>query len=652
MIKIVYEKSKCGGILNSMADDMKSKIAELEKELYGREFKPHEVEDTLERKEIVVPSAWDAESEARASAHEQERAKARHTMIKKIVYISLGFFVFAAVVAALVWWRGSNIISGENIKIETVAPLAVAGGEPFESKITITNENKVAIEAATLFLEYPSGFYAATDKAELPRISKELGVIQPGQSVTESINTILYGEENAEREVSIVLEYRMTGSNATLKKSSAYSLRVSASPVNVKLDIAKEISSGQEVELAIVVESNSKDSLQGLLLEVSYPLGFTFQSADIAPAQGNNVWNIGTLAPQEKRTIKVLGIIEGQEHEEKVVRVLVGTPDLKDERRVGVAYNSVTETLTLTKPFLALDISINGDRSAEYAAPLGRGVRVDITWKSNSPTPIVDTVIEIALKGDALNKYSVYSDGSGFYRSLDNSIVWNKTTKPELGSIEPGERGTISFSFSPVPLGVDAVRTTKNPQIVFEVRARARTSNTASPETVSTFASRKVKFDTDIRLAAQSLYYAGPFKNTGALPPLVDVETSYTVKWVVRNGSNNVSNAIVKTTLPVYVKWLGNISPAGEDMVWNATNSEVSWNVGRIPAGGTREAAFQISFLPSLSQLRKAPFLTGESVLTAVDEFTKTNLSDRKVPVTTNLSSDPQFSQNQGVVVQ
>jgi hypothetical protein len=635
-----------------MGDDMKSKIENLEKELYGKDFKPHEVEDLLERKEISVPSAWDAENEARAFAHEQERARARHTMIKKIVYISLGFFVIAAVVAVLVWWRGSNIISGANITIDAVAPLAVAGGEPFETKITVTNGNKVAIEAATLFLEYPSGFYAATDKTELPRISKELGTIAPGQSVTESINTILYGEENAQKDVGLVLEYRMAGSNATLKKGATYAVRVSSSPVNVKLGILKEISSGQEIELSFDVQSNSKDPLSNLLLEVSYPFGFTFQSADVPPSQGENVWNIGTLDPQEKRTIKVRGIIEGQENEQKAIRVLIGTPDVKDDRRVGVAYNSIMETLTLTKPFLALDIAMNGEHSTEYAAPLGRGVRVDIAWKSNSQTPVTDATIEVALKGDVLNRYSVFADGGGFYRSIDNSIVWNKAASHSLASISEGDRGSVSFSFAPLSLGVDVARTLKNPQIVFEVRARARTTSTSATETVSTFASRKVKFETDIRLTAQTLYYAGPFKNTGALPPVADAETTYTIKWLVRNASNNVSNTVVKTTLPVYVKWLENISPTGEDISWNAQNSEISWNVGRIPAGGVREVAFQVSFLPSLSQLHKVPSLTGDSVMTSFDDFTKTNLIDRKAPLTTNLSADPQFSQNQAAVVQ
>jgi hypothetical protein len=119
----------------------------------------------------------------------------------------------------------------------------------------------------------------------------------------------------------------------------------------------------------------------------------------------------------------------------------------------------------------------------------------------------------------------------------------------------------------------------------------------------------------------------------------------------VRNASNNVSNVFVRTTLPIYVRWRGAVDPAAEDVVYNESGAEVVWNAGRIPSGGSRDVAFQIVLTPSLSQLDTTPPLTGDSFLTAVDDFTKTELRDRKAAVTTNLSTDPQFSQNEAPVV-
>lgn len=637
-----------------MAEDVKNRIAELEKELYSKDFKPHTGGDILKRKEVPVASSWDTKPADDSFLDEALRIEKQNHLIimKKFAQFSVGFFVLAAAVAGFIWWQGANVISGEKMTIDIATPPPVAGGEPFETKFVVANGNKVAVEAATLLIEYPAGFYSVTEKTELPRISKDLGVIAPGQALTENVNTILYGEENTSKDVVVTLEYRMAGSNATLKKTASYAVKIASSPVNIKLSALKEVSSGQEVEFSVDVSSNSKDPISTIIVEAVYPFGFSFKSADPTPTYSTNSWQISGLAPQETRTIKVRGIIEGQENEEKITKISVGTQSPKDERFIGVVYNVTRESTIITKPFLGLDIMIDNDRSLEHVAIPGRGVRVDVSWQSNNPSPVTDAVLEIKLKGAALNRYSVYASGGGFYRSIDDTIVWDKTTSPELRSMEPGAKGSVSFSFSPRPLDVSASSPIKNPQVTFEIRARARRATTSNIlEEITTLATRSVKFETDIRLSARGTYFTGPFKNTGALPPKVNNETTYTISFTVRNSSNSVSNALVKTTLPLYVKWLGRVYPDGEGLTYNEATSEVSWNVGRIAPLGTRDASFQISFLPSLSQINQAPKLTGDITIVGTDDFTKTEVRDQKIPITTYISSDSPFSQIQTNVV-
>ena len=640
-----------------MSDDTKSKIAELEKELYSKDFNPEQEKEFIPQADLSVkaPSAWNQGQEAaefsndilRSSEHQQAIKK----MTKKILIGSVIFFVAAASVAGYIWWKGSNIISGENIAIDVIAPLSVTGGESFESKFTITNDNKATIEEATLYVEYQSGFYNADTKAELPRTSQSLGSILPGQVATYNIKTILYGEENTQKDIQIVLEYRMVGSNATLKKTSSYGVKISSSPINVKLDILKEVSSGQEIEFSINLESNSKDPMDNLLLEASYPLGFVFKSADPSPQYGSNVWTIGTLNPQEKRVIKVKGVISGQEGSQGVTKISIGVQNQKDSRTLGIVYNSTTETTLITKPFFAIDLAVNGEHASQHVITLGKGVRVDILWQNNNSTKIQDAVIEVALKGEMLNRYSVFASGGGFYRSIDDTIVWEKTGTPSLASIDTGEKGQIGFSFSPVVSGADAGTIIKNAQITLEVTARARrTGEVSGSADITTFLSRKIKIETNLNLSSRGLYFSGPFKNTGPLPPQAEKATTYTIVWNVRNTANNVSNVSVKTTLPIYVTWLGNTYPQGEDIIYRE-GSGVVWNPGTIPSGGTREVAFQISILPSLSQVNQYPLLTGDTIMTGTDDFTKTELQGKKAPIRTLLTSDPQFVQSQGAVV-
>lgn len=642
-----------------MPDGTKSKIAELEKELYSKDFQPHRVDDGILHKEgaPVTPAWGNKQSEAAHFAtdiadEKMRKIKFQHTM-KKFVSISIGFFAVVLVVVGFLWWRGGNVISGDNIIIDTSLPVAVAGGEPFETTITISNNNKVPIEEATLSIEYPLGFYSPETKAEFPRMTKTLGMIGANQIITESMKTFVYGEENTQKEVVVTLEYRVAGSNATLRKTTTYSVKILSSPIKVSLDMLKEASSGQEVEMMLGIESNSRTPLKDLLLEAAYPHGFIFQNAEPAPSSGNNLWNIDTLDTQEKKTIKIKGVMSGQEGEEKITKISIGTKSKSDERLIGVLYNMVDETLVIKRPFLGIALTIDGDNSPEHPVSYGKGVRVDIAWQNNNPTKITDAVIEVKLKGMALNRYSISPSTGGFYRSSDDTIIWEKMGNPELAVIEPGARGRMSFNFSPKLFGVDTGSIIKNQEIIIEVGARARrTSDANVSENITTFMMRKVRVETDVHLAVRGLYFSGPFNNTGPLPPRVDQETTYTVVWTVRNTSNDVSNIFVKTTLPIYVKWLGKISPEGEDISYNENESSVMWSAGRILSGGTREAAFQISFLPSLSQIGQTPFLTGDNSLTVFDDFTKTEVSDRKSPVKIMIPSDPQFSASQGVVVQ
>ncbi len=635
-----------------MADDVKSRIEELEKELYSKDFKPLSEENVLTHKEISVGESWDAKTDALSLEEAEARKEKRHRMMKKITLFSAGFFFIATLVTSFVWWKGLNVVSGTNINIDISAPLAVAGGEPFDTNFVITNGNKVSVDSATLLVEYPSGFYSSTDKSELLRNSQDVGAILPGQVITEKISALLYGQENTSKEVTVTLEYRMAGSNAILKKSKTYAIKVSSSPVNITLGARKEANSGQETEFDVSVSSNTKDPTGALIVTAEYPAGFSFKSAEPSSTYNTNSWQIANLAPEETRIIKIHGILEGQENEEKITKISVGTQSTRDERLIGITYDSVSESTTITKPFLGLDVTVNNEHSPEYVIGLGKTVQAVISWQNNNPAPLSNIVIEAKLKGEVLNRYSVYASIGGFYRSTDDTIVWDKRGNPELRLVEPGARGSVGFSFSPRALDANTTSIIKNPQVTFDVQAHAqRTSASGSSEDVTTFASRTVKFDTDLRLGARATYFSGPFKNTGALPPKVDKETTYTVSFTVHNSSNSVSNAVVKTTLPIYVKWLNKISPEGEGVIYGDVNSEVTWNAGRIPAGGTRDVSFQISFLPSLSQVGQAPKLTGDVVLLGTDDFTKTELRDQKPPITTYLSSDPQVGQNQVTVV-
>ncbi|MDO8572163.1 MAG: hypothetical protein Q7S11_00135 [bacterium] len=642
-----------------MPEKPKSRIEETNKKLYSPNFKDRPVIETLKEREYEVRDTWSTEKKE-DSPFVVAYNPSHNRMLKKILILSFSFFIIAVSIALIYFFKGSNLLSANNVDISVEGPVSLSGGDVLAMAMIITNNNDVAIESADLLIEYPEGSYTSTESQEaLPRIRKHLGKINAHETIRESANAVLFGESNTEKNILITLEFRFEGSNATLEKKKEYRIGIISSPVDITIDMLKEANSRQEVEITVHLKSNGTVPLKGLVFSIDYPFGFQFKEANPKPHYDNKTWVLGDLAPSAEHVVKIKGVLEGQDEEEKIFRVYAGTQNERDPRALGITYNSVSKSIFIKKPFLAIDMVIDGDTSNEHISSSGKIVRVDVLWENNLPTKIIDGQIQVKLLGDVIDRYSIEAGNKGFYRSLDDTIVWDsKSGNEPLTVIEPGEKGSVGFSFNFLPLvSKDGRIAFGRPEVSIEVTAHGRrVSDTNVPEEINTVALKKVKIESILNLASRSVYYTGPFKNIGALPPKVNQETTYTIIWTITNSSNDVSSAVVRTTLPTYVKWLGVVSPSSEDVSYNEIGGEVTWNAGTVPAGtgiarGAREVAFQISFLPSLSQLDHIPLLTSEIVLSAKDIFTGTILRDSKRPLTIKLSTDSMFLENQGIVV-
>src|SRR3990167_6070628 len=591
-----------------MHEKPKSRIEEITKKLYSTSFKDRPVFETLKEREYEVSDTWTPPEESGSQGSTQMEPP-HNRILKKILILSFSFFVVALSIAGVYFFKGSNLLSANNIDISVEGPVSLAGGDTLTMGIIITNNNDAAIEFADLLIEYPEGSYASTESKEaLPRIKKSLGKINAHETVHETATAVLFGESNTEKNIQITLEFR----------------------------------------------------LEGLVFSIDYPFGFRFKSADPKPQYDNKMWVLGDLAPSAERVVKIKGVLEGQDEEEKIFRVYAGTQSERDARALGITYNSVSKSIFIKKPFLALDMVIDNDTGNEHISSSGKIVRADVLWENNLPTKIIDGQIQVKLRGDIINRYSIAVGNGGFYRSLDDTIVWDsKSGNEALAVIEPGEKGSASFSFSFLPLvSKDGRQAFANPEVTIEVTARGRrVSDTNVPEEINTVAVKKIKVESSLNLASRSVYYTGPLKNTGPLPPKVNQETTYTIIWTITNSSNDISSAVVRATLPTYVKWLGVVSPDSENVTYNEIGGEVVWNAGAIPAGtginrATREVAFQVSFLPSISQINQSPLLTSEIAISGNDNFTHTTLRDTKRALSIKLSTDSIFLENQGIVVQ
>ena len=74
-----------------MQDDAKSKIEELEKELYSKDYTPHRVEDVLKHKEQEAVPEWNP-SQTDEDSFQEDQAR-HHSIMKKFVKYSAWFFL-------------------------------------------------------------------------------------------------------------------------------------------------------------------------------------------------------------------------------------------------------------------------------------------------------------------------------------------------------------------------------------------------------------------------------------------------------------------------------------------------------------------------------------------------------------------------------
>lgn len=613
---------------------------------------PHAERKVLHDVPNDIPLSWDTK--------ELERPMARPTQKKKggvlgtLFVASLLFFVIAAVASAFFFLKGGQTISAGNIRMDILGPTTIGGGDELVLQLAIGNENPVAMRTTDLVVEFPEGTRAPqNENKELPRLRESLGDIESGEVVNKTVRALLFGEEGTQKTLKISLEYRVDGSNAFFSKEQEYTVTLNASPVSLEVSAPSEATSGQNVTFTVVVTSNSQTPLKNLLLVAEYPFGFTYKTGNQAPKYGDNIWAIGDLPAGGKRTIVFSGQLSGEDGDERFFRYSVGTESKQNEKQLAVAYVVKPVSLKIEKPFLSADLSIDGSSPSTAVIKAGKVVRADIQWSNNLPNQLLDGEIRVKISGAALDRSSVTVD-RGFYRSGDNTIVWNGQTDSEFLSIDSGARGRVGFTFN--TQGASSGQAIQNPEITLEVSVSGRrVGETGAPENIESSSKQVLRVGTDLLLGTRITRTTGPFSNTGPLPPRAEQETTYTVTWNVINSSNTVENVDVRATLPPYVRFLGTVSPSGEDVTFAPVGGTVVWHIGTLestPQGSAgKEVSFQIGFTPSITQVGTSPILMNEQSVTGTDQFTNSPVGSNRQALTTRLLSDPGVPVEHGVVV-
>ncbi|MEK7062894.1 MAG: hypothetical protein AAB946_02565, partial [Patescibacteria group bacterium] len=363
--------------------------------------------------------------------------------------ISTVLFVISIGVVGFVYLGGGNLISSKNVDIQIVGPLSVAGGRILTFDIEVINQNNTNLQGVTLKIEYPSGLRAISDvNKELTSGSFNLGEIKSGERSRQKIESFIFGKKEEVKDFKITVEYRIKNSSALFYKEKTHQVTIDSAPVIVNATYSKEVNSNQEIVFNVEAASNSSETIGDFLLNVEYPFGFSFKSASPAPAFGNNTWKI-FLKSGEKQNVSIRGIIAGQDNEERIFKVNVGTESSDDERKIGVLFMSSNESILVKKPFIGVNLVLDG-AIGDYVLKGSGGVNANLEITNNTLETVFNGVVGATFSGAAFSKNGVLPSSGGFFRSIDNTILWDKRAIEGLDEIEPGEGLIMNFRFTPL----------------------------------------------------------------------------------------------------------------------------------------------------------------------------------------------------------
>ncbi len=564
-----------------------------------------------------------------SSVEEKKRSRFGLFFFLLITVFFLGSIGYAYYTLA----KGGNEISADKILIQVTGPISVRSGEVSDFTVDVTNNNTGDVILSDLIIQYPDGTRSAFDtSASLTNDRVEYGTIKSGQTIRRKVSAVFFGEENVKKKIHYTYEFNIEDSATIFTADKEVGVFIASSPVTAKIVNVTEITNNQNLAFDIEVISNSEEVVKDIQLKVEYPFGYSLLEANVKPVADNNTWNIEEIEPLGKKVIKLKGKLIGTSNIEKNFRFTLGVID-KNTQQIGAVLSTQDQKVLIKKPFVVAALSLDGNIGPFKVVNFDEKMKGDLTFINNLSTPITDVVVEMTIGGVLIDRKTIKTS-NGFYRSGDDVMFWDKTLEPTLARMRPGETQTLSFNMNTLEASPDLVaalhRSTSN--LLVSIKAKRLNENNV-PEEIVSGTTQEIRLGSTLTLSSGIGYNFGPFVNTGPFPPQVNTETTYTYVGKIGNTANSVKNAVFTVKLPPNAIWKNIYSTdiQSANVSYSASKREVTIKLGDLPSGlgvdkPLREFAFQLGFIPTLTEKGEIPRIVLQPQISGIDTFTDKTL--------------------------
>jgi len=571
------------------------------------------------------------------------------------ILIGVGILIIAG---AILWGRSSFLSSKVGVSIEF--PNDIASGEEIELVIKYYNNNRVDLNDANLIITYSEGTFSANGE-EIYQDSKTIGIIGSKKQGETTFKVRLLGEKGSVKNITAKLAYKPQNTNSKFESSTSAKIEINMISIGIHIEGSEKAVAGQEVNYAIEYENKTDEAINNLRIKLEYPDNLIFKSSEPAPISKDetSIWEIDVLKANEKKTINLVGVLNGQEMENKVLRGTIG----KVEDGKFLQYGQSEFVTQISPAPIVLTIGIDNILTENCKIDVGQNLKYKISFKNNTDIALRELILKVYIKDSGIFDINdIELNGQGFFDSRNNVITWSGAGISALGLLETNQSGEVNFSIkikNNMPIYGFNDKNFKA-SIVAEIQTLTVPANFAGTE-LKFEKELSCKINTQANLTTKAYYYE-PYQgiyNSGPIPPKVDNTTQYTIHWQITNTSNDLDNVVIKSILPQGIEWTGNKvnkSNRGE-ILYNERTKEIVWNVGKVSAGAgvtmsVYEMIFQVALTPSINQVGATPKLINESQIEGKDLFTGTSLTKTSSDVDISVPDDSKVTNSGKRVIQ
>jgi hypothetical protein len=557
---------------------------------------------------------------------------------KNFSFLALGAFIFSFILMlgafAYAFWSinfAGNTIRQDKIELDLTIANFTEADKSLAGEIKVANKNRTSFSDSYLSLDLlDSGSGLTRNITQI-----DLGEVKSGELVNKNINLNLVGKEGAEENLTLTLFYKVPKSDSVFQKSLSQKILITKSPVSIAMFGPKSLSVEQEGEYSIKVRGVS-ESIQHIYLELNPPKQMFVLSPNFTEIS-KNIYDLGQLKQGEEKEFKFKGVFkEVQEFTERfTLKAKVG--DYAD----GTLVNSYAEnSYSLTLENLPISILVSSDsQSGNKIYFTSKEPKVKIQVKNDSGSKLKNGDLQIRLLGGLFNQKSVSVKGAE-YNSATGVIYANGETTDNMKDIDIDETFEVEAEFK----NLSSTSFISNKNITLEILFKAENTNNTGLPSIKKFVSVLTPKQI-VKLDAMAMYFSGPLKNSGPIPPQVATATTYTVLINVET-EGGFTDGKYTAKIPASVRFVKTLD---DKVKYNKNTREVVWTVGVIekPTNNLvqlnkKETAFQVEIIPLPDHVKKSPNLVDSLKFEGIDGTGQEFVSAFGA-VTTNLSKDPKY---------